>query len=291
MTTSFSKQFAGAAQLRIPVTAPSPGQTTRTSPGSKNWRLAITSVQPPATVRRRRRIRGDGLEDLHSLLVPGLRSHVELCLHSTSQSAAFPAPTYAQDRTLFPPGFHGIWANGPNVTATDVMLPCGITPPLGFGRVWSTNPDVRATLGCALEPERAMPIRVREYTDPYCGPMRVFWPDDPFLPGFYQLSSGGCAPHYLSGPAKEFRCTARRSRTHRPGRHAIVRRRQPALPVPRRHPRHHPNSPQTRPNGKNSPTRRRHSAASTTWQTSFLRAVLSGCRHGARCPGSALIQG
>ena len=115
----------------------------------------------------------------------------------TSLSAAVPSPAYVQDQTLFLPGVHGVWSNGPNVVATDGMLPCAFTPTLGFGRVWTGNPDVRATLGCALEPERSMPVREREYTNPFCGPTRVLWPDDPSVPFFYELSDSGCGPGNL----------------------------------------------------------------------------------------------
>jgi hypothetical protein len=72
----------------------------------------------------------------------------------------------------------GIWALGPPRTATPGRVACPSAPVLGFGRIWNGQPHVQSALGCPLEPERPLRVRVRRYEQPGLGQYADYWPED-----------------------------------------------------------------------------------------------------------------
>ena len=70
---------------------------------------------------------------------------------------------------------------GSALPATRGRVPCASAPVLGFGRIWNGEPAVQAALGCPLEPERPVRVRVRRYEQPGLGHSADDWPEDASL--------------------------------------------------------------------------------------------------------------
>jgi photosystem II stability/assembly factor-like uncharacterized protein len=111
-----------------------------------------------------------------------------------SSPSGLPQPIEIRGATTFLGRGEGIWAIGPAATATNGGLACREDPVAGFARV-SASPLVRAILGCALEPER--PVQVRMQTIPSDrGPASVgYWTEDDNPYWFQVFSDDSVAAH------------------------------------------------------------------------------------------------
>ncbi len=102
-------------------------------------------------------------------------------------------------RTLFASSATGLWAWEPSARDTAGALPCSTQPVGGFGRVWSAEASVRARLGCALEDERPVFIRVQRGVGLNGEADTEFWVDDD-SPNWYALSGTGASAAVATWP-------------------------------------------------------------------------------------------